>query len=210
MDMDPMKSLGMSMSTGSFTDEIKKDMNAFRIHFFILIHQISQLRKRVLRVFTEPPSAEAETESQHQPLLHISVDGADGHLSSSLARRHQDPDTTTPQSSPPSTRTPSPPLSPSSDEEDILMRALDEHNTVQITTRTGSTDTLHMNVEVNGTAPGAPVFTSSFSASPRPAIVETVEVEKVTSKLCYISYTLSKQKNSFSHTPSQPPAPKQR
>lgn len=45
---------------------------------------------------------------------------------------------------------------------------------VQVTTHAGSTDTLHMNVEIAGRVPGAaPLYTSSFSASPRPAVVET-------------------------------------
>ena len=52
------------------------------------------------------------------------------------------------------------------------------NNTVQITTRTGSTDTLHMNVEVNASVPGVPVYTSSFSASPR-SVVETVVTKVV-------------------------------
>ncbi|KAI4122870.1 MAG: hypothetical protein LQ347_006357, partial [Umbilicaria vellea] len=46
---------------------------------------------------------------------------------------------------------------------------------VQVTTHAGSTDTLHMNVEIAGRVPGAaPLYTSSFSASPRPALVETI------------------------------------
>ena len=46
--------------------------------------------------------------------------------------------------------------------------------TVQVTTHAGSTDTLHMNVEIAGREPGAaPIYTSSFSASPRPTPVET-------------------------------------
>lgn len=44
---------------------------------------------------------------------------------------------------------------------------------VQVTTHAGSTDTLHMNVEIAGRTPGAaPLYTSSFSASPRPAPIE--------------------------------------
>ena len=78
-----------------------------------------------------------------------------------------------------STATPSPQLTASTDEEELMMRALEQDNPVQITTSTGSTDTLHMNVEVNGASPGEPVFTSSFSASPRPALIETVEVQQV-------------------------------
>ena len=78
-----------------------------------------------------------------------------------------------------STATPSPQLTASTDEEEIMMRALEQDNPVQITTSAGSTDTLHMNVEVNGASPGEPVFTSSFSASPRPTLVETVEVQHV-------------------------------
>ncbi|MCJ1405645.1 hypothetical protein MMC11_008874, partial [Xylographa trunciseda] len=74
-----------------------------------------------------------------------------------------------------STATPSPQLTASTDEEEVMMRAMEEDNPVQITTSAGSTDTLHMNVEVNGASPGEPVFTSSFSASPRPTLVETVE-----------------------------------
>lgn len=47
---------------------------------------------------------------------------------------------------------------------------------VQVTTHAGSTDTLHMNVEIAGRVPGAaPLYTSSFSASPRPAAVETAK-----------------------------------
>lgn len=79
----------------------------------------------------------------------------------------------------PSTAPSSPLLSASTDSEEYLLRTLEAANPVQITTRTGSTDTLHMNVEVNGTDPGAPVFTSSFSASPRAALVETLEVRRV-------------------------------
>ncbi|MCJ1287182.1 hypothetical protein MMC26_006530 [Xylographa opegraphella] len=78
-----------------------------------------------------------------------------------------------------STATPSPQLTASTDEEELMMRALEQDNPVQITTSAGSTDTLHMNVEVNGASPGEPVFTSSFSASPRPTIVETVVVQHV-------------------------------
>ncbi|MCJ1414708.1 hypothetical protein MMC32_001035 [Xylographa parallela] len=78
-----------------------------------------------------------------------------------------------------STATPSPQLTASTDEEELMMRALEQDNPVQITTSAGSTDTLHMNVEVNGASPGEPVFTSSFSASPRPTLVETVEVQHV-------------------------------
>ncbi|MCJ1435956.1 hypothetical protein MMC27_005332 [Xylographa pallens] len=78
-----------------------------------------------------------------------------------------------------STATPSPQLTASTDEEELMMRALEQDNPVQITTSAGSTDTLHMNVEVNGASPGEPVFTSSFSASPRPTLVETVEIQHV-------------------------------
>lgn len=47
--------------------------------------------------------------------------------------------------------------------------------TVQVTTHAGSTDTLHMNVEIAGRVPGsAPIYTSSFSASPRPTAIETI------------------------------------
>jgi len=176
--MDLSNTISMSMSAGSITDEFQKDMFILRTHFTILRLQISQFRNRVFRTMQRligQPAAE-----QRPGIVHLDVLESNGHLSSSLLQHHPDPSTTPrQQDSPPSTQTPSPELSPTSDEEDILLRALDEHTTVQITTRTGSTDTLHMNVEVNGTAPGAPVFTSSFSASPRPAIVEPVEVERV-------------------------------
>ncbi|MCJ1471836.1 hypothetical protein MMC13_000477 [Lambiella insularis] len=90
------------------------------------------------------------------------------------------PSPTTPPNEPPtSTATPSPPLSASTDNEEQLLRALESSNPVQITTRTGSTDTLHMNVEVNGADPGVPVFTSSFSASPRAAAAQPLEVRHV-------------------------------
>ncbi|MCJ1396024.1 hypothetical protein MMC18_008911 [Xylographa bjoerkii] len=91
-----------------------------------------------------------------------------------------------------STATPSPQLTASTDEEEVMMRALEEDNPVQITTSAGSTDTLHMNVEVNGTSPGEPVFTSSFSASPRPTLVETVEVQHVEGNLILSSDTTAK------------------
>ncbi|MCJ1251174.1 hypothetical protein MMC30_008405 [Trapelia coarctata] len=182
IDMELSNSISLSMSTGSFREEVENDIAALRIRLMLLKSQISQFRRRFLRGIqrlTGSQAAEPGAESQQPRIVHIAVDDANGHLSSSLARRHPNFDTAAPQPSSPSTRTPSPSLSASSDEEDVLMRALEEQTTVQITTRTGSTDTLHMNVEVNGTAPGAPVFTSSFSASPRPTIVETVEVERV-------------------------------
>ena len=70
-----------------------------------------------------------------------------------------------------STSTPSPPRSPTSS-QDPDSPALEPSN-VQIRTRTGSTSTLHMDVEVNAPLNGGPVFTSSFAASPRPAILES-------------------------------------
>ena len=80
----------------------------------------------------------------------------------------------------PSTAAPSPhPSVSSEEEEDAFSHGLDEHNRVQLTTRVGSSDTLHMHVEVNGAAPGDPVFTSSFSASPRATVAETVIIEQV-------------------------------
>ena len=91
-----------------------------------------------------------------------------------------------------STATPSPQLTASTDEEELMMRALEQDNPVQITTSAGSTDTLHMNVEVNGASPGEPVFTSSFSASPRPTLVETVEVQHVEGKRIPSSYTVAR------------------
>ena len=91
-----------------------------------------------------------------------------------------------------STATPSPQLTASTDEEEVMMRALEEDNPVQITTSAGSTDTLHMNVEVNGAAPGEPVFASSFSSSPGPALVETVEVQHVEGILIVSSNSDSK------------------
>ena len=78
-----------------------------------------------------------------------------------------------------STRTPSPSSFESEDEEDPQTPS-PSNNAVQITTRTGSTDTLHMNVEFNASVPGAPVYTSSFSASPRSGAVETVVTEEAT------------------------------
>ena len=71
---------------------------------------------------------------------------------------------------------PDQPRSPalSSSSNDAMIPEL-ESSTVQVTTHAGSNDTLHMNVEVAGAIPGAaPLYTSSFSASPRPAAVETV------------------------------------
>ena len=53
-----------------------------------------------------------------------------------------------------------------------------EPSNVLITTRHGSTDTLHMQVELSNAAPGAPVVTSSFSASPRPAVVTTTTITR--------------------------------
>ena len=77
-----------------------------------------------------------------------------------------------------STATPSPTSSVSGDEENMTLVLAPSTNAVQITTRTGSTDTLHMNVQFAPIA-GVPVYTSSFSASPRPAIVETVVVQEI-------------------------------
>ena len=76
-----------------------------------------------------------------------------------------------------STATPSPQLSANEDEDAAISEP--EMHTVQIRTRAGSTDTLHMNVEVNGAVPGAPTYTGSFSASPRPTLVESVFVHVV-------------------------------
>ena len=70
-----------------------------------------------------------------------------------------------------STATPSPPATPTSSQEPDSP-ALEPSN-VQIRTRTGSTSTLHMDVEVNAPVQGGPVFTSSFAASPRPTLIET-------------------------------------
>lgn len=77
-----------------------------------------------------------------------------------------------------STATPSPTSSVSGEEANMTLVLAPSTNVVQITTRTGSTDTLHMNVEFAPIA-GVPVYTSSFSASPRPAIVETVLVQEM-------------------------------
>ena len=77
-----------------------------------------------------------------------------------------------------STATPSPTSSVSGEEENMTLVLEPSTNVVQITTRTGSTDTLHMNVEFAPIA-GVPVYTSSFSASPRPAMVETVVVQEI-------------------------------
>lgn len=44
---------------------------------------------------------------------------------------------------------------------------------VQIRTRSGSTSTLHMDVEVNAPLRGGPVFTSTFASSPRNQITES-------------------------------------
>jgi hypothetical protein len=65
-----------------------------------------------------------------------------------------------------STTATSPQLSLSSD---LNLISPIETTNVQRNTRSGSTETLHMQVEVNSTARGAAIFSSSFSASPRAA-----------------------------------------
>jgi hypothetical protein len=71
-----------------------------------------------------------------------------------------------------STATPnSPLLTPTSSEEPDL--GIGEQSNVRVRTRTGSTSTLHMDVEFNAPERGGPIVTSSFAASPRPAVVGT-------------------------------------
>ncbi|MCJ1253134.1 hypothetical protein MMC24_000941 [Lignoscripta atroalba] len=76
-----------------------------------------------------------------------------------------------------STATPSPQLSATEDED--IVTSEPGNTFVQIRTRAGSTDTLHMNVEINGAIPGAPTYTSSFSASPRPTIIQSTMTQAV-------------------------------
>ena len=76
-----------------------------------------------------------------------------------------------------STTTSSPQLSATDDEDMIPVEA--ENSMVHVTTRAGSTDTLHMNVGINGTTPEGPTYTSSFSAHPAPNVVETITTEEV-------------------------------
>ena len=74
---------------------------------------------------------------------------------------------------------PSPSLSASNNSDQdhhLVFEPIDNNNNVQVITRAGSTDTLHMNVEINANSAGAPTYTSSFSASPRPTVVETTLV----------------------------------
>ncbi|MCJ1323820.1 hypothetical protein MMC10_000481 [Thelotrema lepadinum] len=66
----------------------------------------------------------------------------------------------------------SPLLTPTSSEDPDISSS--EPSNVRIRTRTGSTSTLHMDVEFSPPNRGGPVLTSSFAASPRPAILETI------------------------------------
>ena len=50
---------------------------------------------------------------------------------------------------------------------------------VQVRTRTGSTSTLHMDVEINAPAAGAAPLTSSFSSSPRTVVIDQVTHQQV-------------------------------
>lgn len=103
--------------------------------------------------------------------------------------RHQ-PLTTSPVHSP----TPS----VSSGDESPTVQELDT-NIVQVTTRTGSTDTLHMNVEFNAALPGVPVFTSSFSASPRQAIAETATAHEIDEPYHRVTALTTYASSSLSH-----------
>ena len=75
----------------------------------------------------------------------------------------------------------SPLLTPTSSEDPE--ESLGEPSNVRIRTRTGSTSTLHMDVEFNAAERGGPVVTSSFAASPRPAAVETI-VSQASAREC--------------------------
>ena len=75
----------------------------------------------------------------------------------------------------------SPPATPTSSEDPGS--PVSEPSNVRIRTRTGSTSTLHMDVEFESPERGAPVLTSSFAASPRPAIIETSITQLVSGRI---------------------------
>ena len=183
-----------SLETGSLTAEIKKDVQAIldsvtNITAIIDFRRLNQVFFCVLNIFSDrsqacqdTPDPQLDDTNLRQPML-VGQAPHNEHTSTHHINRglySTDPNISTPATESPSTRTPSPQPSASSGFDEVMQRALDENNLVQVTTRSASTDTLHMNVEVfNGPTPGAPVFTSTFSASPRPTVVETIELEQI-------------------------------
>ena len=190
-----------SLETGSLKTEIQKDFQAVLDSITDLtavmdFRRLGQALFRVLDIFSGRPQAcqstlDPQTDDislQQLRLMRQASHDEPPSLQHASARiENMDPNTYTSATESPSTRTPSPQPSASSDLDEVMQRALDENNMVHVTTRSASTDTLHMNVEVfNGPAPGAPVFTSTFSASPRPTVVETIEVEQIDGMSFYL------------------------
>jgi hypothetical protein len=199
-DTSSQRGLALGISTGenssfvrrmppeSFTSEFRKD-------YQILVSKVKTLRsyidftplKRLGTIFYPAPSLAPQqqpTEAPPQP--------------PSLLPQSANTIQTNPVSipSPSSTATPSPTLSTSSSFQAPLNNSRPDSSeppTVQVTTRTGSTDTLHMSVEVLPTTSGAPIFTSSFSASPRPSVaveIDTTHFEIVEDKYRVTGLTL--------------------
>ncbi|KAL9122332.1 MAG: hypothetical protein Q9187_001105 [Circinaria calcarea] len=182
------KSKGRTNAT--LFSEVKKDMTAAFDTVFELGANVTHRIKDTMRIVRNqiasakiaiPNSGqEGKTDMMENQLLPASGPSAEGPPRQDSARnieRHElrPMDAAAPSLS---TATPSPASSVSDEEENMTLVLEPSTNVVQITTRTGSTDTLHMNVEFAPVA-GVPVYTSSFSASPRPAVVETVLVQEV-------------------------------
>ena len=180
---------GRGRTNATLLSEVKKDMTAAFDTILELganvTHRIKDtmriVRNQIASAKTAIPKSgqEGKTDITENQLLPISGSPAEGPPRQDSARhieRHEPRpiDAAAPSLS---TATPSP-ASSVSDEENMTLVLEPSTNVVQITTRTGSTDTLHMNVEFAPVA-GVPVYTSSFSASPRPAVVETVLVQEV-------------------------------
>ena len=141
----------------------------FRIPLFHLFKFKPQLSSQPF-----PHSHHSDSHCRRRPGTDDNPWPSESHVETTRSGAEREVDATSAPDQP-SAATPSPRLSLSSTDSENPQA----DNAVQVTTRAGSTDTLHMNVEVNGTAAGAPVYTNSFSASPRPTFTETVVMEQV-------------------------------
>ena len=197
----------LSLESGSFRAEIKKDFLAVfdSVTYLTTMLEPGRLSEACARVLdvgsgvsrarqrTQNPRTHSTSPQQPSLLSQASLHGPTLVQNASAGTGSTDPNASISARESASTRTPSPLPSVSSDLDETMQRMLDENNMVHVTTRSASTDTLHMNVEVfNRPVPGAPVFTSSFSASPRPTVEETIEVEQIDGMSFWFNHGISK------------------
>lgn len=170
--------------TSTLLGEIRKDLRAIvqRLRAatgFLTVHPeddqdraIGESESPAVYVEYVETNPQASLESYGQP-LQLPIDLPDP-LPRFLPVDQYDEDPPAARPEPPSQDQPASPSTSLASAEVTVPEPGVEPTAVQVTTHAGSTDTLHMNVEIAGRLPGAaPLYTSSFSASPRAAVVET-------------------------------------